>query len=37
MFSKYSIKGFASHVPFSFWIGKGKVKFFIVVLPPKDS
>jgi len=30
MLSKYSIKDIASHVPFSFWIGKDKVKYFIV-------
>jgi len=35
--SKYSIKDIASHVPFSFWFGKDKVKLFIVVLLPKDS
>ncbi len=37
IFSKKPTKDIASHVPFSFWIGKDKVKFFIVVLLPKDS
>jgi hypothetical protein len=37
IFSKHPIKDIAFNVPFSFWIGKDKVKFFKVVLLPKNS